>query len=206
VRTRTRQAHAIALVIAATLAAGLGLAGPASAACGPKRHAKAAKRVVGATRPPLIVGDSVLLGAVKQVAAEGYEVDTRACRQIDEGLGLIAARRRDGTLPHLVVLALGTNGSLGTFDVRKAMEIVGPGRVLGLVTPREPDFDSGAHAIRVIGKQFPQRVRVLDWVHFSEGHHSWFAGDGIHLGPSGAAGMARLLRAALPLAIAPLCP
>ena len=201
--TRTQT---IVLTVAAALALAIAYAPAASAACGPKRHAKAAKRVVGATRAPLIVGDSVLLGAVKQVAAEGYEVDTRACRQIDEGLGLIAARRRDGTLPHLVVLALGTNGSLGTFDVRKAMQIVGPGRVLGLVTPREPDFDSGAHAIRVIGKQFPRRVRVLDWVHFSEGHHSWFAGDGIHLGPSVAAGMARLLRAALPLAIALLCP
>ncbi len=202
-RART---HTIALSVAAALALGLGCVPTASAACGPKRHAKAAKRVVGATRAPLIVGDSVLLGAVRQVAAEGYEVDTRACRQIDEGLGLIAARRRDGTLPHLVVLALGTNGSLGTFDVRKAMQIVGPGRVLGLVTPREPDFDSGAHAIRVVGKQFPRRLRVLDWVRFSKGHHNWFAGDGIHLGPSGAAGMARLLRAALPLAIAPLCP
>lgn len=196
----------IVLTLAASLAIGLGSAGTATAACGPKRHANPAKRVVGATRAPLIVGDSVLLGAVKQVAAEGYEVDTRACRQIDEGLSLIAARKRAGTLPHLVVLALGTNGSLGTFDVRKAMQIVGPGRVLGLVTPREPDFDSGAHAIRVVGKQFPSRVRVLDWVHFSEGHHSWFAPDKIHLGPSGAEGLARLLRAALPLAIAPLCP
>ncbi len=200
IRTPTTALVALAFAFALTTTA--------SAACGPKRHAAATKRVVGATRAPLIVGDSVLLGAVRQVAAEGYEVDTRGCRQIDEGLGVLAARRRDGSLPHLVVLALGTNGSLGTFDVRKAMRIIGPGRVLGLVTPREPPdtTDSGAHAIRVVGKQFPQRVRVLDWVRFSSGHHGWFAGDGIHLGPSGAAGLARLLRAALPLAVAPLCP
>ncbi|HEX4344730.1 MAG TPA: hypothetical protein VHZ31_04135 [Solirubrobacteraceae bacterium] len=193
--------------LAAGMTLGLAPAVPfARAACAPRRHAAAQRHVDGATRAPLIVGDSVLLGAVAQVAAEGYEVDTRACRQIDEGLGIVAARRRAGTLPHLVVLALGTNGSLGTYDVRKAMRIVGPGRVLGLVTPREPDHDTAAHAIRVVAKQFPDRIRLLDWVRYSDAHHSWFAPDGIHLGPGGAVGLARLLRGALAFAVAPPCP
>lgn len=205
-RTPTRIATAVGLAAIGAPALALALAATASAACGSTVHARPGTRVVGATRAPLVVGDSVLLGAVREVAAEGFEVDTRGCRQIDEGLGVIAARRRAGTLPHLVVLALGTNGSLGTFDVRKAMRIVGPGRVLGLVTPREPDYDSGAHAIRVVAKQFPARLRVLDWVRFSDGHPGWFAPDGIHLGPEGAAGLARLLRGALAFAIAPLCP
>lgn len=44
---------------------------------------------------------------------------------------------------------------------------------------------------------------MLDWVAYSAGHPGWFAADGIHLGPGGAAGFARLLRRGL-RAAAPL--
>jgi len=60
--------------------------------------------------------------------------------------------------------------------------------------------------VRAAGRRFPDRVRVLDWVRHSAGRRGWFAGDGIHLGSSGAAGLARLMRRALPFATAPLCP
>jgi hypothetical protein len=172
-------------------------AGAAHAGCGGVKHAAAAKRG-GGTRAPLVIGDSVLLGAVRQVAAAGFEVDTRGCRQVGEGLKVIAARRRAHTLPPVVVLALGTNGSIRMRDIRAALRIVGSERVLGLVTPRELGGGSGADArvVRAAGRRFAGRVLVLDWVRFSRGHGGWFAGDGIHLGPGGAAGLARLLRRA----------
>jgi hypothetical protein len=179
----------------------------AAAACGGVNHAPPVKRG-GDGRAPLVVGDSVLLGAVRQVAAAGFEVDTRGCRQRREGLHVISARKRAKTLPRLVVIALGTNGSIQMSDIRAAMSIVGRDRVLGLVTPRELGGGSGSDArvVRAAGRRYPDRVRVLDWVRDSAGRRGWFAGDGIHLGSSGAAGLARLLRGALPFATAPLCP
>lgn len=194
---------ATVVAIALVLAPGAG----AAHACGEAKHAPATKRGAGG-RAPLVIGDSVLLGAVSQVAAAGFEVNTRGCRQMREGLGIIAARRRAKTLPHFVVIALGANGSIATRQIREAMRIVGRDRILGLVTPRElgGGESSDARAIRAAGRRFPDRIRVLDWVHFSAGHGGWFAGDGLHLGPGGARGLARLLRAALPLAIEPLCP
>jgi hypothetical protein len=205
--TARRPATSAALAAALALALALALDGATALACGNAKHASATKRGAGG-RAPLVIGDSVLLGAVSQVAAAGFEVDTRGCRQMSEGLGIIASRRRAKTLPHFVVVALGANGSISTGQIREAMKIVGRDRVLGLVTPRElgGGESSDARAIRAAGRRFPNRVRVLDWVRFSAGHGGWFAGDGLHLGPGGAKGLARLLRRALPLAIAPLCP
>ena len=202
-----RHVRAVVLSLALAIAIALVFDAGAARACGTAKHASATKRG-GGGRAPLVIGDSVLLGAVSQVAAAGFEVNTRGCRQMREGLGIIAARRRAKTLPHLVVIALGANGSIATSQIREAMKIVGRDRIVALVAPRElgGGESSDARAIRAAGRRFPDRVRVLDWVRFSAGHGGWFAGDGLHLGPGGARGLARLLRAALPLAIEPLCP
>ena len=205
--TARRPSRSAALAVVLAIVLTLALDGAVAHACGGVRHASAVKR--GAEgRAPLVIGDSVLLGAVPQVAGAGFEVNTRGCRQMSEGLGIIAARKRAKTLPHFVVIALGANGSISARQIREAMRLVGRDRVLGLVTPRESGGGQGSDArnVRAAGRRFPGRVVVLDWVRFSAGRGGWFAGDGLHLGPSGARGLARLLRRALPLAVEPLCP
>lgn len=172
---------------------------PAEAGCGgvKKVGPRAKQRLPG--RPPLVIGDSVLLGAVDEAARAGYEVDVRGCRQMGEGLRVLRARRRAGRLPRFAVIALGTNLSISQAQVRQALRIIGPRRILGLVTPRETGGRSGSDArvVRAAGRRHPRRTVVLDWVAYSAGHAGWFAADGIHLGPGGAAGFARLLRRAL---------
>jgi hypothetical protein len=112
-----------------------------------------------------------------------------------EGLRVIRARRRAGRLPPFVVIALGTNLNITPAQIRAALGIVGRKRLLGLVTPREDGGGSGSDAavVRRAGRRYRGRVLVLDWVAFSAGRGGWFGGDGIHLGPGGAAGLGRLL-------------
>jgi hypothetical protein len=97
---------------------------------------------------------------------------------------------------------LGANWKIEPSEVRQALRLVGPGRVLGLVTPREEGGGSGSDAavMRAAGRRHPGRVVVLDWVAYTGGHSGWFASDGLHLGPGGAGALARLLRTALPYA------
>jgi hypothetical protein len=176
-----------------------GLAAPASghAACG--RVMAGGPTGAGPTPAPLAVGDSVMLGAFDGLRAAGFEVNARVCRQMGEGLELLAARDRAGTLPDVVVMALGTNWVVTTADIRRALRTLGPGRVLGVVTPRETGGASSADQarIRAAGRRWPARVKVLDWVRYSAGRSSWFGGDGLHLTAGGAAGFTRLLRRAL---------
>lgn len=199
-RSRTwRVAVATALIGSAVAAAATPAADARDAhqrVSGPGKPAKG--------RPPLVIGDSVLLGAAARVARAGFEVDAKGCRQMAQGLSLLRSRRRAGTLPCLVVVALGTNASVVKADIRAALRIVGTRRTLALVTPRETGGVSGRDAgvVRAAGRRHPRRIIVLDWVRVSAARSGWFAADGIHLGVAGARGMVRLLRRAR----APACP
>jgi hypothetical protein len=189
--------RALRRLIAITAAA-LCLAAPAAhAACGGVKHASPSRHTVPG-RPPLVIGDSVLLGAVDEVVRVGYEVNTRGCRQMTEGLRVIAAKRRAGRLPSLVVIMLGANWKIEPAEIRKALRLLGPGRVLGLVTPRKDPHDSGV--MHAAGRRYRGRVVVLDWVRYTARHSGWLSPDGLHLGPGGAGALARLLRTALPYA------
>ena len=63
--------------------------------------------------------------------------------------------------------------------------------MLGLVVPRELASvrTPNRRNIRAAGRRWPERVKVLDWVRYSSGHASWFAGDGLHLAAGGRAGV-----------------
>ena len=139
-----------------------------------------------------------MLGAVERLVAAGFEVDARGCRQMADGVKLLAARGRRGALPGIVVVALGTNWIITTAQIRQTLRILGPGRVLGLVVPRElaSARTPNRRNIRAASRRWPDRVKVLDWVRYSSGRASWFAGDGLHLAPAGARAFTRLLSTA----------
>jgi hypothetical protein len=136
-----------------------------------------------------------MLGAVEPLRRSGFELDVRGCRQFSEGVAVLRSRARTGSLPRIVVVALGTNWTVTTDQVRAALRIVGPSRVLGLVTPRETGglASSDQTVIRAAGRRWPRRVKVLDWVSYSAGHSDWFWDDGLHLRPRGARALARLM-------------
>jgi hypothetical protein len=175
------------------LAAAAALAAPsAAAACGAsQQHGPVAGDGPGAA--PLAVGDSVMLGAVPQLRRAGFEVNARGCRKMSEGLEVLGRRRRAGSLPEVVVVALGHNWTITIEQIRSALMILGPGRVLGMVTPRG-EYASARAAINAAGDRWPARVRVLPWARRSAGKPwTW---DGLHLTPAGARAFARLLSGA----------
>jgi hypothetical protein len=166
----------------------MALAAPAAeAACGGVQH----YQPLGKDRPgppPLAVGDSVMLGAIPELRRAGFEVNARGCRQMSEGLELLASRGR--SLPDVVVVALGYNWTISIDEIRRARRILGPGRVLVMVTPRG-QYASARVAIRAAGRRWPARVKVLRWAARSAGKPwTW---DGLHLTAAGARGFAQLL-------------
>ena len=175
----------------------------AQAGCGGVETATPKHKV--APRPPLAIGDSSMLLALPALARVGYKVNARGCRQFAEGLRVLRDARRRHELPHLVVLALGADASVTAHQIEQAKKVLGPKRKLGLVTPRESGGgeSNDAQVIRNAGQRDPERVKVLDWVHYSAGHSSWFQPDGLHLTLSGAKAFARLLKKLIPLAIPP---
>ena len=188
--------------IAATLALLVVLvAAPAAhAGCGGVETARPKHKV--APRPPLAIGDSSMLLALPALARVGYKANARGCRQFAEGLQVLRDARRHHRLPRLAVLALGADASVSAGQIAQARKIMGPKRKLGLVTPRETGGGESkdADVIRNAGQRDPVHIKVLDWVHYSAGHSSWFQPDGLHLTFSGAKAFARLLKKLIPLA------
>lgn len=141
----------------------------------------------------LVIGDSVTLGAARQLAALGFRVDARECRRFGQGLALLRATR----LPSSVVLALGSNPPVSASEVESAISIAGPDRSLALVLPRE--LGGARRTARVIRAAAARHdgVTLIDWPAASAGHPAWFAADGLHLQPAGASALAGLIRSSL---------
>lgn len=110
-----------ALAVAACAAA-LGAPAPAVAqgGCGGVKSSEP-RRQLGDFRAPLIIGDSVLLGAIPQVARQGYEVNARGCRSWSEGARLVRRRQRNGTQNN-----------------RRALPYAAPGTFLGPPPEEQP--------------------------------------------------------------------
>ena len=198
----------VAGVVLACAAAALlpGRAGGAPWYCGDRQGVHAARVVNPGGRPPLAIGDSVMLPTVYRLAHAGYKADARGCRTMAEGLRILRrVKRNRGGLPHLVVIALGAGWPIRAPAIRDALGILGPHRVLALVTPHNlpGTEDRDRSRIRAAGRRFGPRVRVLDWVAHSRGHGSWFVPDGAHLTASGQRAYAAFLRRALPYAAPP---
>jgi hypothetical protein len=198
------------LGLLAALAAAAILVLPAAAAqadCGGVQYEPARKKPKRG-RPPLAIGDSTMLLAMPNLAKDGWNVDAHGCRGMEEGLALLRRRRSNHRLPHLVTIALGADFTISRRQIRSALHILGPNRVLGLVTPWELGGHEGSDArtIRAAGAVYRKRIVVLDWVKFSRGHSSWFQPDGTHLTFAGARAFARLFRQALPYAQPPAPP
>jgi hypothetical protein len=172
----------------------------AHAGCGGVETASPKHKI--APRPPLAIGDSSMLLALPALSRVGYKVNARGCRAYPEGLRLLRDLAHRHQLPHLVVIALGSDQTVTGGDIGQALKILGPNRKLGLVTPRESGGgqSNDATVIRNAGDRYPDRIKVLDWVHYSAGHSSWFQPDGLHLTFSGAKAFARLLKKLIPLA------
>ena len=188
------------LTIALAALAGAAAPAPAAASCGGVVSAKPTKRVNPKGRTPVAIGDSIMILAVKRLAAEGYHANARGCRQWLEGVAMLERKRRRHSLPHLVTMALGTNGAVTGPEVKQALHALPKNRVLGLVTPRGRASGNGAVLMRAAAARHPHRIVLLDWARYSAGHSGWFQPDGLHLTLPGAAAYARLLGKAIPYA------
>jgi hypothetical protein len=146
-----------------------------------------------------------MLLALYNLAGVGYEANAHGCRQFPEALALLDQRKAQNTLPHMVLIALGADGSVTPDDIGQALGLVCCTRLLVLVTSRELGGGSGSDAatVRDEGRKHFKRILVLDWVNYSARHPEWFQPDGLHLTTAGAVAFTRLLAQAIPDAYPP---
>jgi hypothetical protein len=167
--------------------------GAQAISCGYAHRGPAGGRIGSA---PLAIGDSVMLGAARELSYRGFEVDARCARNPSEGLSILRQRRRRGTLPEIVVMALGTNIAISSREIRQMLRTVGRRRTLMLVTPFREWHPFHTRPMRRVARRHPKRVKLIDWSARASGNRQWFWSDGTHLRPGGVTVYTRMLKRA----------
>jgi hypothetical protein len=142
------------------------------------------------------------------LAQRGYAVSAQPCRQFSDALTMLGQLKARGRLPHMVVIALGANGTVTHDDIDAALALLCCARELVLVTPRQSGGSAGENAVveHQEARMHPGQILLLDWVKYSAGHPRWFQPDGLHLTVPGFLAFTRLLVTALPYAYRELGP
>ncbi len=158
----------------------------------------APKRVSGSE--VTAVGDSVMVASTPALdqALPGIEINAMVGRQFYTGLQVIASLKASGELRPIVVVGLGTNGTVTTGEISQLYAEIGPHRLLVLVNtfearPWEQEVNS---TLAAAAREHPSTV-LANWYTTIEHRTNLLWPDGIHPQPSGGIVYAAMLKAAL---------
>lgn len=137
---------------------------------------------------PIIIGDSILEGAKPAVekALPNAIVDSKVSRQLGTAADILNSYNNPGDDQRPVVIALGTNGPMGSTQIWQPVLQALHGRSLYVVSERVPRYwqDANNQVLRDLVKQNPGTVGLIDWQAYSQGHSEWFWDDGTHVNPA----------------------
>ncbi len=133
-----------------------------------------------------------------QNALRGISIDAQVDRQVSAGLGLVQQLARTGRLRHVLVFALGTNGSFTAAQLHQLLASIGPNRELVLVNTYEARSWEAAdnRLIDTAARQYPN-VFLANWFATIEHRTSLLWPDEVHPQPSGARLYAHTVAAAV---------
>ena len=147
--------------------------------------------------PVTAVGDSIMLDIQPELTADlpDVTVDGLVSRQFEAGIAVVQADRAAGTLGKVLVVELGTNGTVTPSDVDAMMQAAqGVTRVVfvNVCVPRA--WAAGDNAVLAAGvAQYPGVAVLADWNALATPHPEWFTADQVHLNPTGATALAALI-------------
>jgi hypothetical protein len=147
--------------------------------------------------PVTAVGDSIMLDIQPYLEQDvpGVQVDGMVSRQFETGIGVVAADRAAGTLGNVLVVELGTNGSVTAQDIDAMMQAAaGVARVVFVNVDVPRPWEATDNAVLAAGvARYPGVAYLADWYTLSSAHPEWFAADQVHLDPAGSQAMAQLI-------------
>jgi len=147
--------------------------------------------------PVSAVGDSIMLDIQPDLQAiiPGVQVDGLVSRQFETGIGVVQAERAAGTLGTVLIVELGTNGSVTSSDFDAMMQAAAGVKRVVFVNINVPrSWMAPDNAVLAAGvARYPGVAVLADWNGLSSGHPEWFTPDQVHLQPAGAQAMADLV-------------
>ncbi len=150
--------------------------------------------------PVLAIGDSLIIGAVPQLAhlLGHIEVDAEVGRSFQGAIGIVEARQAARTLPPTVIIDLGNNGRFYPSDFDRMMKALRDVRLVVFVNLKVPRaWESPNNQELAAGVKKYANAVLVDWHAASSDRPTLFWDDGIHLRPQGAQVYAALVAKAV---------
>jgi peptidoglycan/LPS O-acetylase OafA/YrhL len=137
-----------------------------------------------------IIGDSVCLGARRNlsVSIANCHVDVEGSRQMYQGYYLMSALQNNDSLREYVVIALGTNQNVNSFNyIEQIISDLRPGHRLIFVTPYNGAMNESWITYKIMQylRQLPALypfVTVADWAELIGNQPMFLNADKIHIG------------------------
>jgi hypothetical protein len=143
------------------------------------------------------VGDSIMIDMQPYLQTDipGVSVDGVVSRQFETGIGVVQADRAAGTLGSVLVVELGTNGTVTSSDFDAMMQAAAGVKRVVFVNVNVPrPWEAADNAVLAAGvARYPGVAVLADWNALSSPHPEWFTPDQVHLEPAGAQAMAALV-------------
>jgi len=130
-----------------------------------------------------------MLASAQQLhsALPGIYIDAQVSRQMAAGLAEVSSLAAEGLLRRVVIVGLGTNGTVTSGQIRDLLAEVGPSRKLVLVNTYEarPWEHADNSVIGAAARRYPNVV-LANWHATIADRTSLLWGDGVHPRPPGA--------------------
>jgi len=136
----------------------------------------------------LAIGDSVMLGAARELASRGATVDAMKSRSVRQALEIVNYLKSVRRLGSIVVIHLGTNSTTSTETLDEIMASLSDTPLVLFLTvhvPSEPRQSINNRLINALPQRYAN-VKVLDWYAIAQQYPEYLYGDDTHLRPAGA--------------------
>jgi lysophospholipase L1-like esterase len=146
------------------------------------------------------IGDSVMLAAAPQLQAalKGIYIDAAVSRQMSAGLAVVQGLADAGLLRSVVVLDLGTNGTVTTRQIRQLLATIGPHHTLVLVNTFVPrPWQNEDNRVLAAAARKHDNVVLANWFATIEHRTGLLWDDDVHPRPQGATLYARMVATAV---------
>ena len=151
------------------------------------------KKEVNLNGTVCVIGDSITLAStneLRQVFPNCY-IDAKVSRHIEGGIDAVKYADAQGALGNIVVLGLGTNGSIGDLNLYKdkmliMLDYLGPNRQIFWVNicfpPGDTYYDfqfTNNNYLKELSAVYPN-LHEVNWHDPVSQHPEWLIADGIH--------------------------
>jgi peptidoglycan/LPS O-acetylase OafA/YrhL len=138
--------------------------------------------------PMLALGDSVMKGAASPIAALGFTVDAEESRQFVNGVEVAETLKEQGRLGDVVLLHLGTNGSISAESMQRMMTALADvPRVILLTNDVDREWTGPNNTLIYETAANHANVQLVDWMGLNDACvDDCFASDGLHMNANGA--------------------